>query len=575
MRLALGFASIAMFVAAATPNAHAQPPCPFFFCMEKRTPPAPANFQTLVAGSDIRNYSSIKDLYYVDLKINCNATGLINFAKRYVEQARNIGLAHQDRDFALTVDIEKIMGGNQAAVAIATYPIVQVKKDAAGNTVVSACDDFIATNLPFDANLRLKFKLLQSKQTRISDATYAGFRLVARLVGFVAGTGPQGLALAAAASNISTKVSESRSDIDQIASSFDELNTSKPQIALGKTARSIKMTVDDGSSFTIERIGKRSVFMEFSGDAVQNASAAFDTIIEQNTALNLTSYLDQKAPAWKSLLPSTDAQNAVQGCTNLRNALRVVFTEEERAVLLARLISDFGETTIKNLKEPCLHPPARAQLKVFGITAPLPVAGTPETLPTETARPADRDNTDRLRWSAIERFLDEYGRVVAGLVSASADDRAKKLKAYFDERVVTESFDSPDLLPTSNGAQRDSLAKKLASWPYGAKIRYGCFMRPPKLLAEKYSGQMLIELDSGGTAPKLINMVVGFTDRETTEVDKLVIGNMIVEIAMTGALEEIKKTFADGCGDRADRWKPWEGRAAVARGGLVDLAALR
>jgi hypothetical protein len=576
MQLRLWSAAIAISIfASAVGVKPSRAECTFAWaCLDKKSTTSNVDFQQMISSSKQTTYATTKDLYYVDLKIKCDAPGLVNFARRYVERAWNIGLARQDRDLALTVEIEKILGGGQAPVSMATYPIVQVKRDAAGNTDISGCQDYIATNLPFDAKLRLKFKLLQSKQTRIADSTYAAFRIFARFVGFVVGTGPQGVALAASAASISSKVSESKTDIDQIASSFDELQTSKPQLVLDTNTNSLTVRVDDSSSFTIERIGKRSVFLSFAGDAVQNTGAAFDGIIAQNTSLNLTSYLDQKAPAWKSLLPSTDQKNAVEGCTNIRNALRAVFTEEERAVLLARLISDFGEATIRNFKEPCLHASERSKLRAFGVTDPLPAAGEPEHKPPEDARPEDRDNRDRIRWGVIERFLGEFGGALAKMPTAATTDRVARLKVYFDDRIATETFDAPELLTTSNGAQRESLANVLASWPYGNGIRYGCFMRPPKILSAKFSGQMLIELDSEGTSPKLFNLVVGFTDRETTDIDKLVIGNLLIERAMTGLLEEVKKNFKDGCGDRADRWKPWDRRLTAERSSAVRFAEI-
>ncbi|MGJ4927907.1 hypothetical protein ACQR1I_21885 [Bradyrhizobium sp. HKCCYLS2038] len=531
-----------------------------------------SNFQQMISRKKVEKFATIKSLYYADLKIDCKSTGLLQFARRFVEKSWNIGLIREDRDLALTVEVEKILGANQAPAAIATFPVLQVTKAAGQLTEVAGCNDFVATNLPFDVDLRLKFKLLQSKQAKIPDATYAAFRLFSRFIGFVVGGGPEGAALVTAAANVSTKVSESKSDIDLIVSSFDEVQTSKPQIVFEKDVKSITVEVDGGASFILSRVGKRSVFLEFAGDVVQNSGAAFDGIISQNTALNLSSYLDQKAPAWKSLLPSSDLKNAVEGCTNLRNALRVVFTEEERAVLLARLISDFGAGTINTLKEPCLHAAERAMLKTFNISDPLPRVGNVDTNSSEP-RSETRDNTDRLRWTAIERFLDEFGALLARLPQMSPDQRSTKLGSYFDARIATESFDSPDLLPTSNGAQRENVASKLASWPFGKMIRFGCFMRPPKVLSEKFSGQMLIEFDSGGAAPKLVNLIVGFTDRETTEVEKLVIGNLMIEVAMTGIIGEIKKSFPNGCGDRSDRWRPWDGRltAAVRSGSNMEI----
>lgn len=523
-----------------------------------------SNFQQMISRKKVERFPSIKNLYYADLKIDCKSPGLLQFARRFVEKSWNVGLIRQDRDLALTVEVEKILGANQAPAAIATFPIMQVTKAAGQLTEVAGCNDFVATNLPFDVDLRLKFKLLQSKQTKIPDATYAAFRLFSRFLGFVVGGGPEGAALVTAATSVSTKVSESKSDIDLVASSFDEVQTSKPQIVFEKDVKSITVDVDGGASFTLSRVGKRSVFLEFAGDVVQNSGAAFDGIISQNTALNLSSYLDQKAPAWKSLLPSSDLKNAVEGCTNLRNALRVVFTEEERAVLLARLISDFGAGAIATLREPCLHASERAMLKTFNISDPLPRVGSVETNSSEPRSEA-RDNTDRLRWTAIERFLDEFGTLLARLSQMPLDQRSTKLGSYFDARIATESFDSPDLLPTSNGAQRENVTSKLASWPFGKTARFGCFMRPSKVLSEKFSGQMLIEIDSGGASPKLINLIVGFTDRETTEVEKLVIGNLMVEIAMAGILGEIKKSFPNGCGDRFDRWRPWEGKLTTAK----------
>jgi hypothetical protein len=530
-----------------------------WLCLEK-TPQKDTNMQAIVANRTVVAYKpdELKSLYYADLKIKCSSSELESFARQFVDKAWNAGLLTAGREFALTVDIEKIRGGDQAATALATYLIAQVKRDAGGNTTVTGCDDFIATNINFNTPLRLKFKLLQSKTTTVNPAAYSAFRLVSQVLGFVA-AGPSGTALIGTMANISTKVAASQSDIDDIAKMFDEVNTQKPQTSFDATDKSVTLTLADNSRFTIERIGKRSAFLTFDGARLNAPGAPLQGPISDHTGIDLASYLTTKAGGWDSLLISSDETSARSGCLKIRSALGDVFTSEEAAVILGQKLAAFDDQTIIALKDPCLKGIEREALKTMGV--PDPLAARPSDMaPSIAQRDPSKDATDPIRWSAIREFLNDFGLAFSTVAAGARDGKPlpAKLAVYFDDRVATQSFDVSDLMPSSDGVPKETLSAKIAAWPFGSGgLRYGCFLPPDRTLATKYAAQMLIAINPDTPQARLLNLVIGFTDPNATDADKLNIGNLMLENATAGTLANYQKQYASGCGDRSDPWKPW------------------
>lgn len=537
--------------------------CTFrFLCFDKSSNKT-ASLQQIITDRVSQHYKpgERRNFNYADLKIDCRSADIERFARQFVDRAWDAGLVSNDRELALTVDIEKITSGSSTSTALATYLIAQFKRDANSNLSVTGCDDFIATNISFNTKLRLKFKLLQSKHTTVSPATYSAFRLVANFIGFLAG-GPGGAALTSKVGDISKKVQDNKSDIDAIVGMFDEINTQKPQVAFDVSEKSVTLTLADNSKFTLRRQGKRSAFLSFDDDKVQSPGANIQQAIADNTGLDLSRYLSTSAGGWDDLLASSAQDSATKGCRKVRTALDGVFTKEESIVVLARLIGNFGDAAIRSLKDPCLSNVERLALKAIDVPDPL---GEITTENGGTPRDPARDNLDKMRWGAVEAFLTDFGTTLASMaqIPNGAPARAKKLMPYFDARVATQSFDLSELLPSIDGVLSETLAGKVAAWPAGKRLRFGCFLPPSKSMQTKYSAQMLVELDSGGSAPLLINMIIGFTDRDTTDVEKLVIGNMLIERPTAASLSGVQDRFKRGCGSRSDPWKPWE--MAVAR----------
>jgi hypothetical protein len=521
-------------------------------------PPTKINMQSIVADRTAVKYQpdDLKNANYVDLTISCNAGGVEAFARQFVDRAWNAGLLSSDRELVLTADIERVLGGGQAPAAVTTYIVAQVKRAAAGDTTITGCDDTIATNLPANTEFRLKFKLLQSKTTTISPATYSAFKLLSSVIGFVV-AGPAGTALASKIGDISTKVKDSKSDIDAIVSLFDDVNTDKPQLTLDVNDKATTFTLSDKSKFVINRRVKRSVFLTFSGDTVNAPGAPLEKSISDGTGISLSSYLQQKAGNWNTMLTSTAAETAATGCTTIRTALLAMFTEEESAVILARLIDGFGSTTIAAMKEPCLNGSERVALKKMGVTDPLPA---PQTPPSTTPPPDITETQTQTRLSALKDFLGQFGRLLIAQANPNRDKakEAQKIGLYLDDRVVTQSFDASDLLPSGDGVPRETLAAKLVSWPFGAAVRFGCFLPPSKLLAPKYSAQFLLELNSGTASAVLLNVITGYPDNPIASASDLKIRYLLLEHATSGSLQAYKDAYKDGCGDRSDPWKPWE-----------------
>ncbi len=553
-------AALAAVVTAASSTAgHAE--CTFSWPCFDKTAPKPTTLQSIVADRTVVSYKpdERKNLYYADLKIACSSAGLEGFARQFVDKAWNAGLLTAGREFALTVDVEKIKGGDQAAAAIATYLIAQVKRDASGDTTVTGCDDFIATNLSFNTPLRLKFKLLQSKTTTVNPAAYSALRLISQVLGFVA-AGPSGTALVGTITNISTKVAASQGDIDIIAKMFDEVNTQKPQTTFDVTDKSVTLKLADSSSLTIERVGKRSAFLTFDGAKLNAPGAPLQGPINDRTGIDLAAYLNTKAGSWDTLLVSSDQNSARSGCLKVRGALADVFTSEEATVILAQKLGTFPDDVIKTLKEPCLNGTEREALKVMG--APDPLAARPgETAPSTEVRDPSKDAVDPIRWSAIRDFLTQFGQSLATVAAGAGTNKPLpgKLTVYFDDRVATQSFDAADLMPSSDGVPKETLSAKIASWPFGSGgVRYGCFLPADKSLVTKYAAQMLVAINPDTPQARLLNLVIGFTDPTTTDANKLNIGNVMLENATASTLANYKKQYASGCGDRSDPWKPWD-----------------
>jgi hypothetical protein len=556
-----GLLSAAAFALVVTYSAPSSADCTFAsFCLDK-TAKKDANMQQIIANRKAVLYKSneVSNFNYADIKIECSSSGLESFARQFVDRAWNIGLITAGREFALTVDIEQISKNTAAAPKPITYLIAQVKRDAAGNTTVTGCDDFLATNIAFNSALRMKFKLLQSKTTTVNASTYSAFRIVSKVLGFIF-AGPGGTAIASTATEISGALSANKSDIDEIVKAFDEVDTQKPQATFDTSEKSVTLSLSDGSNFTITRIGKRSAFLTFDGDKMNAPGAPIQGLIADATGIDLASYLTTKAGSWETLLASSDPNTATAGCSKIREALLYIFTKDEMLVILAKQLDQFGDLAIKGLKDPCLRAIEREALKKMGVPDPL-AARAADPAPTDTPRDPTKDAQDPIRWSSIKEFLNEFGHelsVVAASPNLSKDAKVKRLAAYFDTRVATESFDAPELLPTSAGVLKDSIADKMSSWPLGNAIRYGCFMAPDKVLLTKYSAQMLVLFDSGGSAPRLLNLIFGFTDPKATDVNSLIIGNLLVEKPTAASLSTFSDAYKSGCGDRSDPWKPWE-----------------
>lgn len=499
-----------------------------------------------------------KNLYYVRIKIDCNSAGLRAFAQQYTNGAWNLGLLRQDREQALSVDVEKVSGGAKAATKIATYVIGQIKRDGNGATTVEACDDVIATDLPFNNTFRLKFKILQSKQTKVTDGFYASFRFVARFIGFVVGGGPTGAPIVAAVNSASQKVTEGKSDIDTLAAMFDEVNTQTPQFLLENNVKSITFKLRGGEALKFERVATRSNFLRFDGEKIKNPGDSFENLIADDPGLDLKKYLEAGAAEWDTLLLSDDAKTAAKGCIKLRTALRAAFTSEESVALVATKLSNFGSAAIANLKEPCLKPLERKWLTDSGIGDPLPAKGSDVT-PGSTPAPTP-SQPDDLKWAKIKSFLSEFGRVLVNYgITPQPKRDSRKLVAYLDKRVATQSFDLANLLPSSNGVLAETLAEKIATtWPFGQGVRFGCFIKADTSLTDKFAAQMLVQLDADSPNSLLVNLIIGFADPKLTDADNLQIGNIIIEKSTASSLNDYQKAYAKGCGDKSDPWKPWE-----------------
>ncbi|MBB4257381.1 MULTISPECIES: hypothetical protein [unclassified Bradyrhizobium] len=532
---------------------------PEWLCLDK-TPRKDTNLQQIVAdrSSVLYKPGEVADFSYADIKIDCNSAGLERFARQFVDRAWSVGLLSENREFALSVDIEQISRNSAEPPKPLTYLIAQIKRDAGGNTTVTGCDSFLATNISFNSTLKLKFKLLQSKTTTVNPSTYSAIRIVSKVLGFVF-AGPGGAAIAAEATKISDAIKDNKSDIDEIVKAFDEVNTQQPMATFDVNEKSVTLLLSDSSKFTISRIGKRSAFLTFTGPKLNAPGAPLQKLISEKTGIDIAAYLTTKAGNWDTMVISTDVNTSRTGCGKIREALGYLFTKEEMIVILAKEFDRFGDATIKDLKDPCFRAIEREALKTMGLTDPLSARAAPQENSGPARDPA-KDAADPIRWSSIREFLNEFGRTLSAISAAnlSPEVRARKLAPYFDARVATESFDAPDLLPSSTGVLRDSLAAKIVGWPIGASIRYGCFLAPDKQLLTKYSAQMLVLLDSGGGNQRLVNVIVGFTDPKATNVDGLLIGNMLIEKPTAASLSAISTAYKSGCGDRSDPWKPWE-----------------
>ncbi|MEO8669459.1 MAG: hypothetical protein ABI399_13140 [Bauldia sp.] len=538
-------------------------------CQNRPAGAAPVSPKALITSLRIENGDiNQKEINYVDLKVACDDGSVAAFAQTFVEKAWNFGFIKQDREFALTLLVENVGVTTDAKPEqIANYLVARVKKGAGGRAVASACEDVIASNLPASERLRLKFSLLQSKDAAVSDTLYSTFRLASRVVGFFAGG-----AVGTAVSTISTQLDSSKDEIGKLVDLFDKTDTESPQFILGP-GQTARVFVVGNAELRLERAVKRSAFLLFAGDGeVQNAGGNLFSEIRGGTGVDLDAYIKANASAWSTMLQSTDAKTAGEGCTMIRSALDRIFSDEERAVIIAKLIGSFGDTTLKSLKEPCLQAIERELLAQLGVSDPLPKAPPPApdtpgpvALPSGPAPP---DPSVDVRWAAVREFLDQFGTTLVAVApqAGGANVSAKSLELFLAERVATQSFDSSDLLPGSDGAPRESLAEKIGTWPFGAKIRYGCFVRPSASLTDKYAGQMLVELNSGA-APRLVNVIFGFSDKAATSVDRLLVSHMIVEKAGSASLEAARANYPDGCGSRTDRWKPWEKVVAAAPGG--------
>jgi hypothetical protein len=572
-RYLLSAIALVLLIMHSTPSAAE---CSFdWLCLEKTAKATQnANMQDIISNRKAVLYKpgEIANFNYADIRIECASAGLEKFASQFIDRALNIRLITAGREFALTVDVEQVSKNTTSPPKAITYLIAQVKRDAAGNTTVTGCDDFIATNISFSSPLRLKFKLLQSKATTVNPSTYSAIRIASKVLGFVF-AGPSGAAIVSDASDISGAIVANKSDIDEIVKAFDEVNTQKPQVTFDTTEKSVALSLADGSKLTIARVGKRSAFLTFDGDKVNSPGAPLQNPIADATGIDLAGYLTTKAGGWETLIVSTDLSSAKTGCANIRKALGNLFTNEEATVILAKELNQFPETTIRDLKEPCLKGIERGALTKMGIPDPL-ASRSPDAPATTTPRDPTKDATDPIRWSSIKEFLNEFGRVlsiVATTPNLTKDAKAKRLAAYFDDRVAIESFDTSDLLPSNGGVLRDSLAEKIASWPLGSSIRYGCFLAPDRTLSTKYAAQMLLMLNSDSVSPRLVNLALGFTDPKAADAKDLSIGNLLIEKPTTASLQTFSAAYKSGCGDRADPWKPWEVKvSSVARGRLAE-----
>ncbi|OPY95658.1 hypothetical protein A5906_06655 [Bradyrhizobium sacchari] len=374
------------------------------------------------------------------------------------------------------------------------------------------------------------------------------------MLGFVF-AGPVGAVIAAEATKISDAIKDNKRDIDEIAKAFDEVNTQQPQTTFDVNEQSVTLILSDNSKFTISRIGKRSAFLTFTGPKLNAPGAPLQKLISEKTGIDIAAYLTTKAGNWDTMVISKDVDTSRTGCGKIREALGYLFTKEE----IAKEFDKFGDDTVKDLKDPCFRAIEREALKTMGLTDPLGARAMPQEN-SDLPRDPAKDATDPIRWSAIKEFLNEFGRALSSIsaTNLSPEARAKKLAPYFDARVATESFDAADLLPPSPGVLKDSLAAKIAGWPIGASIRYGCFLAPDKQLLTKYSAQMLVLLDSGGGNQRLVNLIVGFTDPKATNVEGLLVGNMLIEKPTAASLSAVSTAYKSGCGDRSDPWRPWE-----------------
>jgi hypothetical protein len=349
-----GLLSAAVFILIVTHTAPSSAECTFSsLCLEK-TAKKDTNMQEIIANRKAIPYKSneVANFNYADIKIECSSSGLENFARQFVDRAWNIGLITAGREFALTVDIEQISKNTASPPKPITYLIAQVKRDAAGKTTVTGCDDFLATNIAFNSALRLKFKLLQSKNTTVNASTYSAIRIVSKVLGFIF-AGPGGAAVVSSATDISGAIVANKSDIDEIVKAFDEVDTQKPQTTFDTTEKSVTLSLSDGSRFTIARVGKRSAFLTFDGNKLNAPGAPIQGLIADNTGIDLAAYLTTKAGSWETLITSTDPNTAKTGCTKIREGLGYIFTNEEMIVILAKQLNQFSDLAIKDLKDPC------------------------------------------------------------------------------------------------------------------------------------------------------------------------------------------------------------------------------
>lgn len=574
LRILLSIAAFGLLMTYSAPSAAE---CTFAaLCLDKTAKKDTTNMQEIIANRKSVAYKQdeIANFNYADIKIQCSSSGLESFARQFVDRAWNIGLITAGREFALTVDIEQISRNTAAPPKPITYLIAQVKRDAAGNTTVTGCDDYLATNIAFNSALRLKFKLLQSKTATVNASTYSAIRIVSKALGFIF-AGPGGAAVVSSTTDISGAIVANKSDIDEIVKAFDEVDTQKPQATFDTSEKSITLSLSDGSKFTIARVGKRSAFLTFDGNKLNAPGAPLPGLIADSTGVELSNYLATKAGNWDTMIASSDPNTAKAGCTKIREALGYIFTKEEMIVILAKQFDTFSDATIRDLKDPCLKAIELQALKTMGLPDPLS-ARSPQPASTDTPRDSAKDAQDPIRWSSIKDLLNQFGRALSGISTSpdlSKDAKVKKLAVYFDARVATESFDAPELLPTSAGVLKDSIAEKISSWPLGKAIRYGCFLVPDKTLSTKYSAQMLLLLDSGGSGQRLINLIFGFSDPKAVDVDSLVIGNLLVEKPTAASLATFSNSYKSGCGDRSDPWKPWESQKVSSVHAKTYLAA--
>jgi hypothetical protein len=491
-----------------------------------------------------------ENMHYVDLAVNCTDGSVAAFASAFAQRAWSLKLLGEDREAVLTLVVENVGAGAASKLdEIGSFVVARVQKTNTAQAKVLACEDIVVANLPASSRLRIKFNLMQSRDKFINTELIAPFRVATKVLGFFLGGG-----LFATLDAAANEFQSNKTALENLANQFDDKRVESTTYLFGPDDQAQIFGIGQ-ARLTLSRQTKRSVYLQFDDKGhVTNFQNVLAKEIKNGTGVVFDEYLaQQKASGWLDLISSPAPETARKGCDTLRQAVAGIFDAEEVAAILAKLIGGLSGETLDQLKVKCINANEVAALGLMKIPNPILDKTVPPIVGPQDPPP---DPNGDVRFRAVSGFMDEFGLALARSAAPPVD--ARTLDAFFFERVATQSFDASDLMPTSDGAQRDKVADKVATWPFGGRVRFGCYRRPDSMLKDKYAGQMLIELDAGGAKPVLLNAILGFSDLKTTEVNRLVISHLMIERAGSTTVEAARVASPEGCGPRGARWKPWE-----------------